>query len=165
MKEQVSQSEPRFMKLTEEVIFGLGGYFKRRLATINRRRGELLDLRRQKEEKKKELSKNKVIGMLQIISYRDWLTDYETEQLAELNKSETRLTEVMAEVTSLGRVDRAEAELLTILDECTSKQKSNVNLLVEIGRMSASEAREIINETIDALSIINPEYQGFLMGV
>jgi len=169
MKEQAKQTEARYMKLTEEVIFGLGGYFQRRLATINRKRGESLDLQRQKEEKRKGLSKNKVIRMMQIISYGDWLTDYETEQIAGQDMSIERLTGVMTEVVTSGRVDHAEAELLATIAACFGYLKSNVRASDSIGRKSASATMEIVEEAIEALSIINPEtakeYNEFLNGI
>lgn len=169
MKEQIKQAEPRYMKISEEVVFGLGGYFQRQLATINRKRGELSDLQQHKEEKRKGLSKNKLIKMMQIVSYGDWLTDYETEQIAGLDMSRTRLTEVMAEVITLGRVDRAEAELLATIAACFGYLKSGVRASDSIGRKSASATMKILEEAIEALSIINPdtaqEYNEFLNGI
>ena len=106
---------------------------------------------------------------MQIISYGDWLTDYETEQIAEQDMSIERLTGVMTEVVTLGRVDHAEAELLSMIAICIGNLKSDLRATDSIGQKSAIATVEIVDEAIKALKIIDQvaaaEHEEFLAGI
>lgn len=106
---------------------------------------------------RESISKNKLLRVIQTISYGDWLTDYETEQIARLTNSGARLTEIMAEVIFLGRVDHAEAELLATIAACFAYLKSGVRASDSIGIKSGKATLNILEEAIEALAIINPE--------
>src|SRR3989338_4236313 len=157
MSKERERSEPRYMEITEEVVYGVGGYFSLRLSTVDEKLASLYDLREKKNRATKNLPKNRIARALKRLTYGDWLTDYESEQIDEQKRIKQKLTEIMSEVVESGRVDSALTELRQTIAGCIGYLKSDLRATDSAGQKIAQAKIWMAEEAIEALKVIEPE--------
>ncbi len=144
------------MERSEAVVYGLGGFVQRRLAAVQERKNQIWDLKDEKDAVRKKMARAGIMQRALIrLSYGDWLTDYETDQIRALRGKEAELLEMMTEVVSLGRVDRVEKEIRETIARCFAYLNSYFRATDMVGRRLAQETIGLASEAIEALAILD----------
>lgn len=157
MTEKAGPEEPRYVLVTEAVTYTLAGYFQLRLGIVQRELTKIWDERDRKQMVRDRLPKNPIARWLAALPYGDLLTDYETKQIADLRREQVKLTEIMTEILSNGRVDRAAGELRRTITSCFSYLTSFIREDDYISRKMRLSDIEMAEAAIEALAVINPD--------